>query len=223
MGSEPTIFLLACLVSLGLTALIREIAPRIGLTDDPDGHRKLHGRATPLGGGVAIYLTTAVILGTLWLLPSETSVSDGALAPTVASGRSPDGSPQAAPSPKDHPGESAPSDDADAAAAPRADAKTSYPPPRPRDMATKLQLGYRELPALLLAGLVIVLVGLLDDWKGLKGRLKLVGQIVAASILICGGLVIRRIDIFDCVIPFDVPSYSTTLFGQEIFFAQSTP
>ena len=69
MESEPTIFLLACLVSLGLTALIRETAPRIGLTDDPDGHRKLHGRATPVGGGVGVYLTTAVILGTLWVVP----------------------------------------------------------------------------------------------------------------------------------------------------------
>ena len=73
MGSEPTIFLVACLVSLALTALIREMAPRIGLTDNPDGHRKLHGRATPLGGGVAVYLTSAIILGTLWVAPSDLS------------------------------------------------------------------------------------------------------------------------------------------------------
>ena len=76
MGSEPTIFLIACVVSLGLTALIREVAPRIGLTDNPDGHRKLHGRATPLGGGVAVYLTTAIILGTLWIVPSNLETSN---------------------------------------------------------------------------------------------------------------------------------------------------
>ncbi|MCX7424616.1 MAG: hypothetical protein NTW96_03155 [Planctomycetia bacterium] len=76
MGSEPTIFLIACLVSLALTALIREVAPRIGLTDNPDGYRKLHGRATPLGGGVAVYLTSAIILGTLWVAPSDLSTPE---------------------------------------------------------------------------------------------------------------------------------------------------
>jgi UDP-GlcNAc:undecaprenyl-phosphate GlcNAc-1-phosphate transferase len=211
MGSEPTIFLLACLVSLGLTALVREIAPRIGLTDDPDGHRKLHGRATPLGGGVAIYLTTAVILGTLWLLPGEPPPFDDAIAATAASDTAKSGSADATTSP------------ADAAARTPTDESAGRPgdnlAPRARDMSTKLRVGYKELPALLLAGLIIVLVGLVDDWKGLRGRVKLAGQAVAVSVLIAGGVLIRRIDIFGCQVSFEVPTYSAALFGHEIFFA----
>lgn len=193
MGSEPTIFLLACLVSLGLTALVREIAPRIGLTDDPDGHRKLHGRATPLGGGVAIYLTTAVILGTLWFLPGEPPVTESGTPVQAVSAQAADAQV-----------------DADGA---RAGVS------RNRDTATKLREGYRQLPALLLSGLLIVLVGLVDDWKGLRGRVKLAGQIIAVSVLIAGGVLIRRIDIFGCQLSFETPTYSATLRGYEVSFA----
>jgi len=160
MGSEPTIFLLACLVSLGLTALIREIAPRIGLTDDPDGHRKLHGRTTPLGGGLAIYVTTAIILGTLWITAGATPIS--------SLGNS-------------------------------------------SDLPSKLRGGYAQLPYLLLAGLVIVVVGLIDDWKGLKGKHKLLGQVLAAGVLMFGGLVIERIELFGYVISFGPFAYLVTL------------
>jgi len=226
MGSESTIFLLACLVSLGLTALVREIAPRLGLTDDPDGHRKLHGRATALGGGVAIYLTTAVILGTLWLAPGAPPGAKGPKTSSAASDRNEPATPETTPSPNatgetasagesDH----AASSEEDAAARPHDDNKDLDKPRQSDDIASKLQAGYKELPALLLAGLVIVLVGLLDDWKGLKGRVKLAGQVVAASVLIFGGLVIERINIFGCEIPFDVPTYAMSFLGHEILFA----
>ncbi len=42
--------------------LARIVAPRVGLVDRPGG-RKAHARPTPLGGGVAIWLTTALVLG----------------------------------------------------------------------------------------------------------------------------------------------------------------
>jgi UDP-GlcNAc:undecaprenyl-phosphate/decaprenyl-phosphate GlcNAc-1-phosphate transferase len=42
-----------------LTAVVRRVAPRVGLVDLPDGRQKLHARATPLGGGVAVLLAAA--------------------------------------------------------------------------------------------------------------------------------------------------------------------
>ena len=161
MGSQPTIFLVACVVSLGLTALIREAAPRIGLTDNPDGRRKLHGRATPLGGGVAIFLTTAVILGILWLVPGEFRLF-GSLWIV------------------------------------------------PNEFSADLRGA--GLPALLLAGLVIVIVGLVDDRKGLPGKQKLLGQIVACSILLADGLLIERVTILNMEMSFGWFAYPLTIF-----------
>lgn len=44
----------ACLVSWGVTALMRVVAPRVGLVDQPAA-RKVHSVPTPLGGGLGIY------------------------------------------------------------------------------------------------------------------------------------------------------------------------
>ncbi|MBN2217316.1 MAG: undecaprenyl/decaprenyl-phosphate alpha-N-acetylglucosaminyl 1-phosphate transferase [Pirellulales bacterium] len=211
MGSEPTVFLLACLVSLGLTALIREIAPRIGLTDDPDGHRKLHGRAIPLGGGVAIYLTTAVILGTLWLSPSKDALPKTAT-PEIASADFPEAdSAQHTASPAGRPSDGLPSSGEKNLAGREAPAETLSSFGKSHDMSTKLREGYKELPALLLAGLIIVIVGLIDDSKGLRGKYKLMGQAAAALVLIAGGLTIDRIDFLGCVISFGPFAWLVTL------------
>jgi UDP-GlcNAc:undecaprenyl-phosphate GlcNAc-1-phosphate transferase len=51
----------AFLTSAVLCLLVRYLAPRLGFVDRPGGH-KGHRRPTPLGGGVAIWLTTAGIL-----------------------------------------------------------------------------------------------------------------------------------------------------------------
>ena len=45
-----------------LTRAARSIAPRFGLVDKPGG-RKAHRAPTPMGGGVAIWLTTVITLG----------------------------------------------------------------------------------------------------------------------------------------------------------------
>ena len=44
-----------------------------------------------------------------------------------------------------------------------------------------------ELCGLVIAGLFLLGVGVLDDWKGIRGRHKLIGQIVAATILMFFG------------------------------------
>ena len=72
------------LLSLGLTALLRPLALRLGFVDDPGG-RKVHPRPIPLGGGVAIALALASAFGLAWAC--------GALPPSVVGGivlRAPD-------------------------------------------------------------------------------------------------------------------------------------
>ncbi len=218
MDSEPTIFLVACLMSLALTVLIREIAPRIGLTDNPDGRRKLHGRATPLGGGVAVYLTTAIILGTLWISPSVTSPVDAEL--SLQAG-------EVVSTPE---GEKTSEENLEAVNDDHRRFHPSISPSvqkkrsdisegqvergtvEPADIRSKLRKGYPFLPTLLLAGLVIVLVGLVDDMKGLPGKVKLLGQVVAASILISSGLMIRAFELFGYEFYLGWLAYPFTLF-----------
>ncbi|TAL12084.1 MAG: hypothetical protein EPO02_02625, partial [Nitrospirae bacterium] len=48
------VLLVAYLVAVGLTPLIRELACQIGAVDQPSP-RKIHQAATPLLGGVAVY------------------------------------------------------------------------------------------------------------------------------------------------------------------------
>ena len=47
-----------------ITPLVRRLALRFDLVDQPDGHRKLHSNTVPLGGGVAVFagLCLAVLL-----------------------------------------------------------------------------------------------------------------------------------------------------------------
>jgi UDP-GlcNAc:undecaprenyl-phosphate GlcNAc-1-phosphate transferase len=61
-GIGAGLFALALALSAGLCAAVRLLAPRVGLVDRPGG-RKAHRRPTPLGGGVAIWLTVMLVLG----------------------------------------------------------------------------------------------------------------------------------------------------------------
>jgi UDP-GlcNAc:undecaprenyl-phosphate GlcNAc-1-phosphate transferase len=80
--NDPTVFAAAALALLAgsfavcasLCALLRRHAPRWGLVDRPGGH-KGHRAPVPLGGGLAIWLSTVGILllglaGALWLGPA---------------------------------------------------------------------------------------------------------------------------------------------------------
>jgi len=59
-------------LALGLSQAARAIGPRVGLVDNPGG-RKAHRAPTPLGGGVAIWLATVLVLalGTLAIGPGR--------------------------------------------------------------------------------------------------------------------------------------------------------
>ena len=63
MSSLVLTSLVTLVASLSLTALVRMLARQWGIVDQPDGGRKLHGRPTPLWGGVAVY--GATVLGLL--------------------------------------------------------------------------------------------------------------------------------------------------------------
>ena len=77
-----TFFLVACLlpsfvISCLVTALLRKIAPALGLIDQP-GHRKVHQKPTALGGGIGIWfgvmIPLVVLQGLLWKLESSETV-----------------------------------------------------------------------------------------------------------------------------------------------------
>jgi UDP-GlcNAc:undecaprenyl-phosphate GlcNAc-1-phosphate transferase len=68
--SALTAVLVAGAACCGLTALMRILAPRFGLLCRPDALRRLHARPIPLGGGLAVYLATAGVLGLMLAVPN---------------------------------------------------------------------------------------------------------------------------------------------------------
>src|SRR3954464_800972 len=115
--------LAACLL---LTPLVRSAALRWGLVDEPDGRRKIHTRPIPVAGGVAVLLTSAVLLAVTFALVGPL-----------------------------------------------------------RDLLEDRWLTFAGLAA---AAAVVAVVGVADDYYGLRGRNKLVGQLVAVAVVIsCGG------------------------------------
>lgn len=134
MTTVITICAVACVSSWLLTMLVRVFAFRIGLLDHPDAHRKVHGSAIPLGGGLAILLATVSTICVAVFF--ENPLREGLLQKTPL------------------------------------------------------------LISLLAASIIVVMVGLADDRHALRGRYKLLGQILAATALIVGGLEIRQVHFF---------------------------
>ena len=65
----------SCALCLSLIPVARWLALRWGLVDQPDGHRKIHKRPTPMSGGLAIFISIIGSLGAL-LLMSESGIAD---------------------------------------------------------------------------------------------------------------------------------------------------
>ena len=140
----------AFFASLILTAAMRRVAPRWGLTDKPDSHRKLHGEPIPLGGGLAVFGATAGVLGLLLLVRNPWNI--------------------------------------------------------------QLPEDWWDVGTFFAAGLVLVALGLVDDRYSIRGRHKLLGQILAAAILVAGGLVVRRFQLFGVQVDLGSFSYLFTMF-----------
>ena len=54
--------LLSLAISLGLNRVMLALAPRLGLMDEP-GERRIHAKAIPRAGGIAIWLTFLLVIG----------------------------------------------------------------------------------------------------------------------------------------------------------------
>jgi UDP-GlcNAc:undecaprenyl-phosphate GlcNAc-1-phosphate transferase len=76
------------------------------------------------------------------------------------------------------------------------------------DTTRSLRASGNDLTGMLIAGTIIVLVGIADDGVGLRGRHKLLGQLIACSVLPLFGLIIRRLQFFGWTVelgPLSVP------------------
>ncbi len=126
------IFATAFGLSFALTPIARSIACHTRLVDRPDGRRKLHGRAIPVTGGLAILfaLLGAVDFGLYRVDPAVLGFSS------------------------------------------------------------------QSLLGLLLGGVLICAVGVADDCGSLRGRHKLLGQLVAVGVVIAFGVRIDRVHVF---------------------------
>jgi UDP-GlcNAc:undecaprenyl-phosphate GlcNAc-1-phosphate transferase len=129
------VFAISFLGNLLLTPCVRALAGRWGLVDRPDGRRKMHGRPTPVAGGLALLASTLLALPALLLAPESVRLMF-------------------------------------------------------MDQAEPL-LG------LLVAAVVICGVGVLDDYGLLRGRHKVLGQLVAIAIVIGSGVTVQRIQLFN--------------------------
>lgn len=63
----------AFLTALLCTPLIRRLAPRLGLVDQP-GHRKVHVQPTPMGGGIAVFVGLIVPACIFLVVPSAAAI-----------------------------------------------------------------------------------------------------------------------------------------------------
>ena len=60
--AASAVFTITIVLSLAMTVAVRALAPRLRLVDRPDNRRKLHGKPMALGGGVAVLLSTVLVL-----------------------------------------------------------------------------------------------------------------------------------------------------------------
>jgi UDP-GlcNAc:undecaprenyl-phosphate GlcNAc-1-phosphate transferase len=107
---------------------------RVGLVDHPDRERKLHDRAIPLIGGIAVFVTTLLTLALVAIFL--------------------------------------------------------------RGFPFKMVPDPMALVGLLVASLLILILGIIDDRYAIRGRQKLLGQIIAATVLIACGYGFDVISVF---------------------------
>src|SRR5438132_13410938 len=68
MKTYFALFLISAAASLTMTPLLRRLCERFHLLDEPQGKRKLHQKAVPRLGGVAIFLSLGIALSVLPLV-----------------------------------------------------------------------------------------------------------------------------------------------------------
>lgn len=68
-------FFAAFFLATVATVIVRQLALRFGIVDRPTGGRKIHAKATPLLGGIAIFVAVAAVVDVL--LVTSTSLTGG--------------------------------------------------------------------------------------------------------------------------------------------------
>jgi len=119
-------FLLACLLSVYLTPLMRQAALRFGIVDRPDGRLKNQAEPVPYLGGLAVYIAFLVTLAFTFTFD-------------------------------------------------------------------------REVLGLLLGGTLLLLLGLVDDFGVLSPKVKLMGQFLAAFVMVKAGIKVQIVFLPDLV------------------------
>jgi UDP-GlcNAc:undecaprenyl-phosphate GlcNAc-1-phosphate transferase len=132
---SPVLGILSCLV---LVPVARVFALRVGLVDQPDGRRKMHGRIVPVTGGLAVFASMWFVIGLGLLTPN--AYQDALL--------------------------------------------------------EKSQI----LLGLFLGSSFLVMVGVADDFGLIRGRHKMLGQIIASMIVIYFGGPVEEIHVFSAKI-----------------------
>ena len=122
----PLCFLLACLLSVYLTPLMRQAALRFGIVDRPDGRLKNQAEPVPYLGGLAVYIAFLVTLAFTFTFD-------------------------------------------------------------------------REVLGLLLGGTLLLLLGLVDDFGVLSPKVKLMGQFLAAFVMVKAGIKVQIVFLPDLV------------------------
>jgi UDP-GlcNAc:undecaprenyl-phosphate/decaprenyl-phosphate GlcNAc-1-phosphate transferase len=140
-------FTAAMVVSIGITPIVRSVALRFGLVDVPDGRRKMHAHPIPVAGGVAVLITSVLMLAALFIFQDF-------IRPLLKSDAARGGF----------------------------DAVVTVRP---------------ELIGLAIAAAIIGLVGVADDLRGLRGRHKVYGQLLAVGVVIASGVRINAVTVFD--------------------------
>ena len=83
VSSSLSILFLSFFASITFNGLFRNLAKKYGiLIDLPDKSRKFHFRATPLTGGISIFIAmivTGVLLNGLTIVPVEANINEGLL------------------------------------------------------------------------------------------------------------------------------------------------
>jgi UDP-GlcNAc:undecaprenyl-phosphate GlcNAc-1-phosphate transferase len=66
---------LSIMLCLALMPAVRALAVHVGLVDQPDGRRKMHGRAVPVTGGLAVFVSLWIVLAAAVYLPHPLQAS----------------------------------------------------------------------------------------------------------------------------------------------------
>ena len=158
-------FFASMLLALVTVPTFARLAHRVGLVDHPDDKRKLHTEATPLVGGIAVYVAVMIIAPMAIYFGLEYQ-SVFIWAAKELLGWIP------------------------------VDFVRRVLVFRPNDLW--------ELSGLAIGSTVMLMVGILDDRFGIRGRQKLFGQFVATTILIIFGYHFDKITLGSYTVEFDV-------------------